>query len=394
MSFAPSKMVTLFPILHNHMRKNISFVIAFFLLLTACTQQVDENREALKVGGIFALSGLGASQGQQELNAATLAVEDVNANGGVNGHPLELIAEDVSLDKLNKAASAAHKLLNVDKVVAIVGTTWDEPAQAILPIIEGAHVPMVGPNQTRMLEADTSYEYFFNVWYDNAVGIRTLLSFAKSQGIKSIAVIRPIPAGFYQYVADRTAEIAPEFGIDIVSDIALNDPAPSDYRTPLAKVMQKKPDAILMVLNGGTACTFLKQVREMGINVPILSTEAAGDAYALQACPDLMEKLYFSYPKESKQYEDFAQKYEKRFGKPPQTPSAVTAYDAVRVIAEGLKRTDGQGGSLLRDAIGALTIDGVSQPKISFDDIGYARTPPDAYQMRTVRSGSFVLYEE
>lgn len=376
------------------MRKTLSCIFVGCFFLTACTQQAAKGQEPMNIGGIFALSGLGASQGQQELNAAVLAVEKINAEGGVRGRSLKLIPEDVSLDKLNKAASAAHKLLDVDKVIAIVGTTWDEPAQAILPIIEDAHVPMVGPNQTRMLEADKAYEYFFNVWYDNAVGIRTLLSFAASQGIKSIAVIRPIPAGFYQYVADRTAEIAPEFGIDSVSDIALNDPAPSDYRTPLAKVMQKKPDAIVMVLNGGTACTFLKQVREMGINVPILSTEAAGDAFALQTCPDLMENLYFSYPKESKQYQDFAQRYEKRFGAPPQTPSAVTAYDAVWVIAKGLEKTDGQGGSLLRDAIGALSLDGISQSKISFDEIGYVRTPPDTYQMRTVRSGSFVLYEE
>lgn len=378
---------------HPLLRK-ILYLLALVFLAACTSQKIVEDAEPLKIGGIFALSGLGASQGQQELNAALLAVEEVNAEGGVRGRPLELIAEDVSLDKLNTAASAAHKLIDVDKVVAIVGTTWDEPAQVILPIIEAAKVPMVGPNQTRMLEVEKPYEYFFNVWYDNAVGIRVLLSFAQLQGIKSIAVIRPIPAGFYQYVSDRTAEIAPEFGINIVSDISLNDPAPSDYRTPLSKIMQKKPDAILMVLNGGTACTFLKQVREMGINVPVLSTEAAGDTYALSQCPDLMENLYFSYPKESEQYAGFAKRYAERFGTLPQTPSAVTAYDAVRVVVGGLQKTEGQGGSLLRDAIGALTLEGVSQPKISFDDIGYAHTSSDAYQMRTVRSGSFVLYEE
>jgi len=375
------------------MRKSTPLFIAFLFLLTACAQKIDEGAEPMKIGGIFALSGLGASQGQQELNAAILAVEEVNAKGGIDGHPLKFIPEDVSLDKLNKAASAAHKLIDVDQVVAMVGTTWDEPAQAILPIIEDAKVPMVGPNQTRMLEGEKSYEYFFNVWYDNAVGIRELLSFAKSQDIKNLAIIRPIPAGFYQYVSDRTAEIAPEFGIKIVSDIAINDPAPSDYRTPLSKTMQKKPDAIVMVLNGGTACTFLKQVREMGIGIPVLSTEAAGDAYALTTCPDLMENLYVSYPKESEQYAGFAKRYEARFGTPPQTPSTVTAYDAVRVVAEGLKKTGGQGGSVLRDVISRLTLDGVSQPNISFDDIGYAYTPPDVYEMRTVRSGAFILKE-
>ena len=131
----------------------------------------------------------------------------------------------------------------------------------------------------------------------------------------------------------------------------------------------------------------------MGIGIPVLSTEAAGDAYALTTCPDLMENLYVSYPKESEQYAGFAKRYEARFGTPPQTPSTVTAYDAVRVVAEGLKKTGGQGGSVLRDVISRLTLDGVSQPNISFDDIGYAYTPPDVYEMRTVRSGAFILKE-
>lgn len=333
------------------------------------------NKEPVKIGGIFALTGLGASQGEQELKGVRLAVKEINDAGGISGRPIELIAEDVSLDKLNVAGTVAHKLIDVDKVLAIVGTTWDEPAQAILPIIEKAKIPMVGHNQTRMLKKDNPFNYFFSTWYDNEVGIKELLSYAQKKQFKKIAVIRPIGAGFYQYVSDKVSDNAKNYGVEIIDDVNLNNPTAIDFRTDLAKIKAKKPDAIIIVLNGFTDCPFLKQAGEIVGKTPILSTEGAGDSYALSQCAGSMENLYFSYPKETGEYSSFAERYNKTFGVNPSTPSVMTAYDALKIIAEALERTGGEGSEKLQKVItGTKNYQGVSQDNISFDDIGYAIT--------------------
>jgi len=348
-------------------------------------------KEPIKIGGIFALTGLGASQGEQELKGVQLAVKEINETGGILGRPVELVVGDVSLDKLNVAGSVAHKLVDVDNVLAIVGTTWDEPAQAILPIIEMAKVPMVGQNQTRMLKNGNSFNYFFSTWYNNEVGIREILSYAQKKRLNKVVVIRPIGTGFYQYVSDKISSNAKDFGIEIIKDINLNNPVASDFRTDLAKIKSKKPDAVIIVLNGFTDCPFLKQAGEILGKVPILSTEGAGDSYALSQCPKSMENLYFSYPKEINGYTSFAERYNKTFGVNPSTPSVVTAYDALKIITKAIELTNGEGGEKLQKVLAKTkNYKGVSLSDISFDDMGFVVTPSDAFEMKTVKDGEFI----
>lgn len=379
--------------------KNIQKVIILVLVLfvgifyfnSSSKQKVDLSVESVKIGGIFALTGLGASQGEQEKRGAELAVKQINEKGGINGHTLVLISEDVSLDKLNVAGSAAHKLIDVDNVKAIVGTTWDEPAQAILPIIEAAKVPMIGQNQTRQLEKEKAFDYFFSTWYNNEVGVDELLKFAKDSGFKKIAIIRPIPVGFYQFVSDLINQKAESYGLTITDNINANNVGMTDIRTIITKIKSNKPDAVITIVSSFTECSYLKQARDQELNVPLITTESARDISALKNCPSLMENAFISYPKITERYNDFEKDFEKVYGTVPETPSVMTSYDAVMIIADALKKTNGEGGEKLKDVI-AHTKDfkGVSLPNITFDNIGFVITPADAFEMQTVRDSEFV----
>lgn len=370
-------------------------IIGFTYFSVSTKEKVDLSAEPVKIGGIFALTGLGSSQGEQEKKGAELAVKKINEEGGINGHQLLLISEDVSLDKLNVAGNVAHKLIDVDKVEAIVGTTWDEPAQAILPIIESAKVPMVGQNQTRQLEKEKSFDYFFSTWYNNEVGIDTLLSFAKGEGYKKIAIIRPIPVGFYQFTSDLINKKAESYGITITDNINANDVGMVDIRTPITKIKSHSPDAVFTIVSDFTECSYLKQSKELGLNVPMITTESARDVNALKNCGKLMENTRISYPKVTNSYDDFEKSYKSEYGTIPETPSVMTTYDAVMIIADSLKKTNGEGGEKLRDVI-AQTKDykGVSLPSITFDDIGFVITPSDAFEMQTVKNGEFIKVSE
>jgi branched-chain amino acid transport system substrate-binding protein len=369
----------------------ILFVGAICLISALKVNQKSGNETDIKIGGIFALTGIGADQGEQELNAALLAIQDINDSGGINGRNVKLISGDVSIDRLNIAVSVARHEIDVEKVTAIVGTTWDEPASVMVPIANDLKVPMIGQNQTKMIEKERSYPYFFSTWYDNEIGIKKLLEFAKSKNWHRIAIIRPVADGFYQYVSNEVISLVPNYSIEIIANENLSNPAATDFRTPLTKIKSLKPDAIVVVLGGFTECPFLKQEMELGMDIPILATESALSYSSLNQCSELMKNLYISYPKETKRYDNFTKRYNQKFGRFPETPSVMTTYDAFMIIAQALKKTNGNGGDELRSVIESTKdYEGVSIDKISFDSMGYVLTPQDAFEIRSVKDKEFI----
>lgn len=353
----------------------------------------------IRIGNISALTGVGVAPGEEERNGAQLAIEEINARGGVsvgngNNRPLELVAEDLSLDKLKDAPLVVSKLVSIDHVSAIVGAQWDEPSEAIIPLIEAAKIPTISGDATNHVEASKKAPYFFSTWYDNRVGIKKILSYAKEHDLKRIYIIRPIDGGFWKYTADLLTEYAPQYGVEIIGDMNLGDALTTDFRTSIAKVKQLKPDAVFIVETDPGQCAFAKQASELGLKVPILATEAAGNYDSLSKCPALLETTYFSTPTHTSGYTVFETNYVKRYGRSPQYPSAVTAYDAVYVIAHALEKTRGVGGEVLRDAIATTRgITGASLSEITLDKKGYLVTPEDAFEMQTVRNGKFVKAE-
>lgn len=347
--------------------------------------------EPIKIGSIAALTGVGSAIGEEEMKGVKLAIEEINQKGGVRGKKLELVAEDLSIDKLKVAGTITSKLININRVVAIVGPQWDEPAAAIVPIIEEAKVPTIGPDTTDDIESQKPAQYLFSTWFDNRVGIEELLKFAQEKNWKKIAIIRPFNGGFWQFTRDIFVNRAPAFNVTITNDENLGNPLLTDFRTFILKIKANKPDAVFMVVSDYNECVFMKQTKELGLNVPVLSTEAAGNNASLGQCPDLLENLYFSTPIHTQNYEKFAIAFKEMFGKEPQFPTAVTAYDALGIIAKALLETNGEGGEKLRNAIAATKdYEGASLPVINFNEKGFMITPADAFEMQTVRNGKFV----
>lgn len=375
------------------MKRGIYIVIgiAVILLILVGSRAQKGDSSVIKIGSISALTGTGSPIGQEERNGALLAVEQINSRGGIMGKRIELVSEDLSFDNLKRAPAIASKLSDVDQVHAIVGPQWDEPTEATMPYLEKSKIPTVGGDVTRNIERDKSYEYLFSTWYDNRSGIRKLLSYAKQAKLNNVAIIRPVDGGFWKFTADLFVRHAPEYGIKIIDDVSLSDPFTTDYRTTLTKIGAENPDAIFIVVTDPTQCPFMKQAKELGIKAKILGTEASGSYASLAACGDLLTNLYFSTPAPTDASNAFNAAYEKRFGKKPQYPSAVTAYDAVGVIAAALRKTDSARGEVLRDAIASTkSYKGASLDEITFDTQGYSITPESAWGLQTVRQGAFV----
>jgi len=351
--------------------------------------------EAIKVGQISALSGFGSDVGQEEQNGALLAVEYVNKNGGVGGRKLEMISEDVSIDKLKVTSSAIQKLVNVDKVLAIVGPQWDEPASIAVPLSLDLKIPIISPNSSPQVEEKVSSPYFFGTFYSDEVGIKAILKFAKEKGYKRIAIVQPAGFGFWKYTSDLMKNNAREYDVEIVSEEYGNDLANTDYKTLIAKAKQSNPDAVF----GSYAdleCLFIQQAKNQGLNVPLLSTGSAGTPKALANCAETLEgSLYYSTPGLDSKYAEFEKAYTARFGSKPLSPSAVTSYDAMLVTAEAMRKAVESDEELNREGImneiaKIKFTKGSSMPEIVFDEKGFVITKADAFMMKGVRGGEMV----
>lgn len=354
-----------------------------------------ETGQVYKIGSISALTGVGSSIGEQQMKGAQLAVEEINASGGVNGSLFELVSEDVSIDKMNTASTVVQKLTTIDRVVAMVGPQWDEPMAFIGPIAESSQTPVIAPDATENVESPKNFEYVFATWPDNKVGITALLRFAESKGWKNISLVRSLDGGFWKYTHDLFVAGAPKHGITIVSDYDLGDVGMTDFRPTMLKLKNDKPDAVFFVMSDFNECNILRQAKQIGVNVPFMATESAGNPQSIADCPDVMEEtLFYSTPRHGKNYERFSKRFEERYGTPPLFPSTATAYDAVYVIADALKKTKGEIGPALREAIAKTNYSGgASQDRIQFNEKGFAITPDDGFVVMTVKDGKYILAE-
>jgi len=368
----------------------LALVVALGIVYIISNQD-SKGQETVKIGQISALSGFGSDIGQEERNGVLLAVEYVNKNGGINGKKIEMISEDVSIDKLKVTSSAIQKLVNVDKVLAIVGPQWDDAASIAVPLTRDLKIPMISPNSSPQVEEQIGSDYFFSTFYSDEVGIKALLKFAQEKGYKRIAIVQPTNFGFWKYTSDLIKKNAGTYGVEIVSEENGNDLANTDYKTHIAKTKQSNPDAIFGAY-AELECPFIQQARNQGLNVPLLSTESAGTPKVLKDCPSTVEgSLYYSTPGQDAKYKEFEDAYIARFGGAPLSPSAVTSFDATLVIAEAMKNVKTLDRDSIKNEIAKTRFTkGSSMPEIIFDQKGFVVTKGDAFIVKGVKGGASV----
>lgn len=371
---------------------------AIFIFTQHNWRKGDTAIHPMKIGQMSGLTGDGSDIGTDEADGAILAVEQINATGGISGRPLQLISEDTPPFDLKKGASVAEKLTSVDQVAAIVGPQWDSQGE-LMAAFSGSHkIPVISQNVSTDIESKINSPYFFVTWPDDEVGIKQVLQYAQSKGWKKIAIIEPANFSFWLFTANLMKKNAPAYGIQIVDTEMGTDFGNVDYRTLISKTKSSNPDAVFGSYTD-LECTFLKQMKEQGMNVPFLSTDSAGSPKALTECPSLLEgKLFYATMSKKNGYDEFAKAFKVRFGQKPISPSAATAYNAVQVLAQVLKQLSASNTPVTRDAIanGLRSADlkgAVSIGEIRFNEKGYVITPPDAYEMRTVKEGEFVKAE-
>ncbi len=355
--------------------------------------------EPLKIGGLLETSGPVASLGQPGLEGALLAVDQINAAGGINGHPLAL--ENINTESDNtKAVTATKRLIGAGDIAAIVGPMNSGSSFAILDIIQRAQMPMIsnGGSRNIVLPAEEKKWVFLAPLTDVLVQ-SVMMEDMKKRGITKIALLNA-DSPFGTSGREQLEKRAADHGITIVSQQAFGN-ADQDMTPQLTRVRGTDAQAVVVWATGPGQAIAVKNARQLGLDLPVYLSHAANDFNFVRLAGPAADgilipssKIYVtdSLPDSDPQkavIETFVKDYTAKYGKPPAT-FAGNAYDAVMMLAEAMKTAGGERPAV-RDAIEGLK-DHVGVTAVySYAPDDHFGAKADSVVMLTVKDGKFTL---
>ncbi|MEN6364013.1 MAG: ABC transporter substrate-binding protein [Rectinema sp.] len=322
----------------------------------------------IKIGAVSPLTGEAATFGLSTKNGMELAVEEWNAAGGLLGKQIKLIVED---DKGDPAEGAAvfSKLIEQDKVVAIVGGITSRVALAGAPIAQAAKVPMMTPTATNEKVTQIGDYIYRSCFIDPFQGTVAARFAFDDLGVRNAAVIFDLGNDYAKGLSETFSASLQSLGGQIVASEGYASGV-TDFRAQLTKIVQSKPDCLYIPAYYNDVGLIAKQVRELGYTGPLVGSDGWDSSELVKIAGDSVDGGYFTnhYSKDDTRPEVQAivQKYTAKFGAAPDA-LAVLAYDGMNIMLDAIKRAGKTNNEAIRDALKATDLAAVGG-QITFDE--------------------------
>jgi branched-chain amino acid transport system substrate-binding protein len=283
----------------------------------------------IKIGFASAMSGPAAITGEGVRWGGTLAVEEINAKGGVMGRKLEAYFADNKATP-GEAVSAVRKLADVDKVDVIIGQTHSGACLGAMPVVKEIGVPMVieacSHPQIRQLSGKGGNEWTFRVALDDEIMAHTFAKYIAKQGVKSSSILA-MNNDFGRGAAQAYEAAFKKSSIKLVST-EFFDPGQPDYRPVLTKLKRGGAESILAVILASDGAPFMRQYRELGLTQKVFSRGSLASAEFLHQVKDnpkvgdgVVEASYWLVGLDP----DWDKKWEERHKIPPRVHGSLAA---------------------------------------------------------------------
>lgn len=334
-----------------------------FLLLGLLPKAVRAaEKKPYMIGAVFSVTGGASFLGEPERNTAKMIEEWVNAAGGINGHPLQIIIEDTKTDA-SQAVLAVRKLLEKDKVIAIVGPSTSGESMAVVPIMEKAKTPLVScaaalsivtpkSELERIIKAPTfempkkQNKWIFKTPQTDTSAVEMIYEHMKKKGISRVAIIT-VTDGFGNFGRQELTRVAPVYGITLIADERYG-PKDSDMTAQLTKIKGTDAQAVINWSVGPPQVIVTKNWKQLSMTIPLYQShgfgskrniELAGGAAEGVLCPlgrlVVAEKIKPDNPQKPIIMK-YKTEYEKRF-KADVSTFGGHAYDAIMMLSDALK---------------------------------------------------------
>jgi branched-chain amino acid transport system substrate-binding protein len=362
--------------------------VLFAGLMTATMAQA---AEPIRIGLTSVLSGPTYDRGQSEQYGAQLAVNKINASGGVLGRPLELYYADNAC-KLDIGLAGTRRLIEQERVSVLIGALCTPVTRAIMPVIAEAKVPLVIATSAGQDFVDASglggNDYAFKTIPSEVDIARGLMRWLKSQNVKSVAIVAAADT-FPQVNAVAMAKAAQDADIRITGQETI-DKTTTDFGAVLEKVKAGAPDQVVTIL-GPYTTAFFKAYEASGWKVPL--TGRIDFAQALAAVsPQFRESdalsgmtgvAVFTPAQQIPAIQDFVSSYRAHYGLVP-TQRSFFVYEAALLVADAINRAGSDQPAAIKQALKTTTMPSLLGGTYAPDDHNHAHTP---LQILALRNG-------
>lgn len=309
----------------------------------------------IKVGEYASLTGKEATFGISSHEGTLLAVEEINAAGGILGKQVKLITEDTQ-SKPGEPATVVNKLIARDGVIAVLGEVASSRSLEAAPICQKYKVPMISPSSTNPKVTETG-DYVFRVCFIDPFQGTVMANFAtKTLNAKKVAIFTDAKSDYSKGLAKFFKEKYLANGGTITSELDYNG-GDKDFKAQLTTIRGGSPDAVFVPGYYTDVALICIQAKQLGLNVPLLGGDGWESEKLTEIGKESVEGNYFSTHYHPDVGTDLSKKfldnYKKRFnGKVPDALAA-NGYDSMMMLADGIKRAGGTDGAKLRDALAA-----------------------------------------
>jgi len=375
----------------NHLWMKFTLTFLLIVILGFSFIKINNNKPII-IGFAAQLTGKQAELGVQERNGVQLAVEKINAAGGVAGRKIELIIRD-DFGIPEKAKTVDGELIK-EGAIAIIGHATSAQTLAGLKVTNPANVVMMGPTISTP-ELSGLDDYFFRVHPSFKSSSETFAKYIYERtGISRMAII--YDKDNLAYTKNYSTTFSDKFqslGGKITDEVGFSSVAQPDFYPLLSRLRETKAEALLIMASDIDTALIAQRVRLMEWQIPVFTSAWAQTETLVsnggQAVEEMKLEQAYDLTSPSLSFIDFKSCYKARFGSDPSFGAAYS-YEATLVLSEALKKTNGNKNGLKQALLEIHDFKGLMNT-FSFDKFGDVERP---WYLSTIRNGKFLMVDK
>jgi branched-chain amino acid transport system substrate-binding protein len=318
--------------------------------------------DVIKIGAIGPLSGAASTYGVSVKEGAQLLEKEINAGGGINGKKIQFIFEDDQADP-NSSMQAFNKLVDSEKVCAILGPVTSGATLAVAPNATSKQIPMITPTATEPTITNVGGDYMFRGCFVDSFQGDVLGKYA-SETLKSktAAVLYNAGSDYSKGIADSFKAKFEGAGGKVGEFLTYND-KDTDFKAQLTKIKTLNPDVIVLPDYYNVVGLIAKQAREMGIQSQFLGGDGWESEELTKIGGDAVNgALYINHYYSGDQdpaVKTFVDSYKKEYNKEPDAFAALS-YDTSKILVKAIEKAGKTDGAAIKDALAGMEMNSVT----------------------------------
>jgi len=374
----------------------IPAVLCLGIALFAASAQA-APKSTYRIGAVFDVTGPASPLGTPERDTVKMIADQINKAGGINGHPVEFIILDNGSEE-TQSVMAVKRLLENEKVCAIIGPSQTGTTLAVAAMCEKAKIPLVSCAAGIQI-TQPAKPYVFKTAQADVHAVAKLLDYLKAKKLRNVAFIN-VSNAFGASGREQMGKQAPAAGVQVVAEESFG-PTDTDITSQLTRIKAKSPQAVVCWGTNPGPAIVARNMKQLGMSMPLFMSHGVANRKFIELAGDAAEGVIFpagrllvantltGRDRQKKVLLTYAAQFEKAYGRSADTFGG-HAWDAAQLVLSALRKVGDDPQKIraeLEKTRGFVGISGV----FNFSTSDHNGLSKDSFVMVQVKGGEWTL---